>query len=66
MPEYCGGESGEYDDLLLFYSPDRQISLKNSTQIYRLRSAVVKVILAQEIGWHDTRTTDGLAVRISE
>lgn len=35
-------------------------------QIYRLRSLVVKAILAQEISWHDRRTTDGLAVRVSE
>jgi hypothetical protein len=35
-------------------------------QIYRLRSLVVKAILAQEISWHDSRTTDGLAVRVSE
>jgi hypothetical protein len=37
-----------------------------SYQIYRLRSLVVKAILAQEISWHDSRTTDGLAVRVSE
>lgn len=35
-------------------------------QIYRLRGCVVKSILSQEISWHDTRTTDGMAVRISE
>ena len=34
--------------------------------MYRLRSAIVKVIFSHEISWYDTRTTDGLAVQISE
>ncbi|KAI9561748.1 ABC protein [Daphnia sinensis] len=42
------------------------LNISAENQIYRLRSCVVKSILAQEISWHDTRTTDGMAVRISE
>ncbi|XP_057376289.1 ATP-dependent translocase ABCB1-like [Daphnia carinata] len=42
------------------------LNISAENQIYRLRSCAVKSILAQEISWHDTRTTDGMAVRISE
>lgn len=42
------------------------LNISAENQIYRLRGCVVKSILSQEISWHDTRTTDGMAVRISE